>query len=144
MPRTKIADCIAIADRIANAADTMFSADVRPFTLFSLDMSECYVPQADGGKWKPAMARVPGQKTSERQLWRVEATSPERVQAIESNERAERLAKLESFYANGGESAEFDVPDYITFATNLAEACHRILGEAPTFLLDDDGEADIY
>lgn len=143
MARISIASCVAVADRIANASDPQFSPAIRPFTLFSLDMRECYVPQADGGKWKPAMARVPGQKVTECQLWKIEPTSSERVEAIESNERAERLANLESFYAKG-ESAEFDVPDYVTFATNLAEACHRILGEAPTFLLDDDGEADIY
>jgi hypothetical protein len=147
MARIKIADCVAVADRIANDADPQFSPDVRPFTLFSLDMTECRL-NADG--WPldmrngPVMQRYSGQKESDRRLWRIEPTSPERVAAIESNERAERLAKLESFYANGGESAEFDVPDYVTFATNLAEACHRILGEAPTFLLDDDGEADIY
>lgn len=147
MARTKIADCVAVADRIANASDPMFSADVRPFTLFSLDMTECRLNAAG---WPldmrngPVMQRYSGQKESDRRLWRIEPTSPERVAAIENNERAERLAKLESFYANGNESAEFDIPDYITFATNLAEACHRILGEAPTFLLDDDGEADIY
>lgn len=147
MARISIASCVAVADRIANASDPAFSPDVRPFTLFSLDMSECYVPQADGGKWKPAMARVPGQKTSERQLWRVEPTSPDRVQVIDNNERAERVAALDRNYnpEHGNiEEYSFDVPDYVTFATNLAEACHRILGEAPKFLLDDDGEADIY
>lgn len=147
MARISFASCVAVADAIANKSDSQFSPDIRPFANFYLDMTECRL-NAEG--WPddmrngPVMQRVSGQKAAERQLWRIEPTSPERVQEIENNERAERLAALESFYVNGGESAEFDVPDYITFATNLAEACHRILGEAPTFLLDDDGEADIY
>lgn len=153
MSRTKIADCIAVADRIANAADPEFSPDVRPFTLFYLDMTQAYVPakgwpaDMSAGKWQPAMRRESGQKESDRRLWHIEPTSPERVAAIESNERAERLAKMEAFYnpPHGNiEENELEIPDYVTFATGLAEACHRILGEAPAFLLDDDGEADIY
>lgn len=152
MARTKIADCVAVADRIANAADPRFSPDVRPFTLFSLDMTECRLNAAG---WPldmrngPVMQRYSGQKESDRQLWRIEPTSPERVATIETNERAERVAAMESAY-NVKENElpesgfEFDVPDYVTFATNLAEACHRLTDAPPAFLMDDDGEADIY
>lgn len=160
MARIKFADCLAVADRIAeqvqptkqlfdNWPEDNYPMPIRGFDWFGVDMTQAYVPQADGGKWKPAMARVSGQKTSDRELWKLEETSDDKIAKILESDRLERVAALEISYNVKAEELpesgfEFDVPDYITFATRLAEACHRLTDSPPMFLIAADGEADIY
>jgi hypothetical protein len=149
MARQTFAQATAVADRIA-AKHSEYSPEITPFANFILDMTECRLNAAgwpEDMRNGPVMQRKFAQKASDRLLWRIERTSPERVESARLNERAERLAALDAKYnpVHGNiEEFEFDVPDYVTFATNLAEACHRLLGEAPRFLIDEDGEADIY
>ncbi len=159
MARIKFADCLAVADAIAeqvqptkqlfdNWPEDNYPMPIRGFDWFGIDMTESAIPQ-DNGEVKPAMARVSGQKASDRQLWRIEEESDDKIAKILESDRLERVVALEAAY-NVKENElpesghEFDVPDYITFATRLAEACHRLTDSPPMFLMAADGEADIY
>ncbi len=111
-------------------------SDLDCFRNFGLDMTQSMVLVDNNGKLAmvPAMARVSGQKESERQLYTItprKATVEDKAAA-----RQQRLDDMAAAYAN---DPSFEVEcDTMTLATGLAKACHTH-GVDPSFLLDDDG-----
>ena len=123
-------NALAVADRIANVND------MTGFDWFNLDMTRSLVEVEPGVKLA-VMAREPGQKVTERQLWAFVPVAAERVAVAVAAERQAGLEQLTAKYA-ADTAFELEV-DTFTFATGLAHAYRHHTGEVPTFLLDDDG-----
>ena len=125
----------------ANLPAGFYPSDVECFENFGLDMTESYSKRwNDAGRVErvPAMQKVAGQKQSERMLWSVKPATPANAAAARDAERAANVEAMAAAYA-ANENYELEV-DPFTFATGLAKAYRHHTGEAPSFLLDDDGE----
>ena len=108
------------------------------FRNFNVDMTRSNVIREVNGRLAmvPAMDRAAGQKQSERMLWNV--TTPKAVVVDPAIARQAELDRLALVYASNP-SFELEV-DPMVFATGLAHAYRHHTGEAPLFLLDDNGE----
>lgn len=128
-------NAIATVDAIAGRTA------IDPWLDFNVDMTESQVLTVDDNDkliMRPAMSKASGQHESERLLWKVGKPTKQTIKHAIEDERQRRLAEHVAAYTANPEY-EIEV-DTMTFATGIAKAFREYTGEAPTFLLGEDGE----